>query len=230
MKKLEEIRVDVCVKPQEDYKSIQLHVFADASKIAYCACAYVRVEYPDHIRVTLVTSKGRISPRKPMSIIKMEVQAAVIGSRMLQSAIRAFDEINFTSTHLWSDSKSYLHMLNNDSKRFEVWFSVRLAEIHESTNLADWNYCPTKLNVADLLSRGVMPGDEKRSKEFYNGPSFLKLPPTEWPTQAQEDTSETIAVSHLYATSKEKDSETETGLERMIKYYDNLFKLKRKSG
>ena len=55
----------------------------------------------------------------------------------------------------------------------------------------------------------------------------MKLPPTEWPAQ-EEDTSEIVAVSHLYAASKEKDSSvTETGVERMIKYYDDIFKLKR---
>ena len=64
LKALQNVRVDVCVKPSAEYSTIQLHVFVDASKVGYGACAYVRVEYPNHIRVTLVTSKGRICPQK----------------------------------------------------------------------------------------------------------------------------------------------------------------------
>ena len=224
---LQDLRVDVCLKPSDSYSSIQLHVFVDASKIGYGACAYVRTEYSDHVRVTLVTSKGRICPRKALSIIKLEVQAGVVGSRLAQNLRRTLDEISFTSTHLWSDSKSFLHMLKNNSKRFEIWFAVRLGEIHESTEIPEWRYCPTKINCADHLSRGVMPGDVKRSESFYSGPEFLKLPEDGWPKAGLEDEEKVAAtVAHLYAAPSDVEPER-SGIQCMIEYYDDIFNLKR---
>jgi len=58
-------------------------------------------------------------------------------------------------------------MLANESKRFQIWFGYPLAEIHESTTLVQWRYCPTKLNTADMISRGVMPSDLDKAKVFF---------------------------------------------------------------
>ena len=40
---------------------------------------------------------------------------------------------------------------------------------------------PTKLNPADLLTRGLSISTLAEEKQWWNGPSFLKQPPSEWP-------------------------------------------------
>ena len=108
LKALQDLRIDVCVKPADDYESIQLHIFVDAAKGGYGTCCYVRVDYKDHIRVTLVTSKGRVCPRKPLSIIRLELQAAVTGSRLARTVLDSLDEIQFGNVVLWSASHVFL--------------------------------------------------------------------------------------------------------------------------
>ena len=223
---LQELRIDVCVKPSDDYITIQMHIFSDASKIGYGTCCYIRVDYGSHVKITLVTSKGRICPRKLLSPIKLEVQAAVVGSRVSKTVTQSFDEIKFDQTILWSDSKSFLHMMRNQSKRFELWFAVRLDEVHETTGLSRWRYCPTDMNPADHISRGVMPGDTKRSKSFYEGPEFLKLPEQEWPKHLEEDEEIIACVANLYVVQDEKMEEM-GGIHKMIDFYNSSFSLKR---
>ena len=93
LKALQELRIDVCLKSSDEYESIQLHIFSDAAKSGYGACAYVRVDYKDHIRVTLVTFKGRVCSRKPLSIIRLELQAVLVGSRFARSVLDSLKDI-----------------------------------------------------------------------------------------------------------------------------------------
>ena len=78
--------------------NIDLHVFADSSKLAYGAVAYFRAETDNQIHCSFITGKSRLAPikQRALTIPKLELQAAVIASRM-KSVI--LEEINqFQST------------------------------------------------------------------------------------------------------------------------------------
>ena len=47
--------------------------------------------------------------------------------------------------------------------------------------LSDGDIAPTKENPADLVSRGVKGSVLKNSKEWWEGPEFLKENPKNWP-------------------------------------------------
>lgn len=68
-----------------------LHVFCDASGIAYGAVAYFRTVTRGCINVSFVISKTRLAPIKALTVPRLELQAAVIVSR-LNSKI--FEEID----------------------------------------------------------------------------------------------------------------------------------------
>lgn len=61
---------------------IQLHIFCDASSNAFAAVAYLRFEYQNKIECTLINSKARVAPLKPVSFPRLDLQAALIGARM----------------------------------------------------------------------------------------------------------------------------------------------------
>lgn len=65
-----------------DSENIQLHTFVDAGEYAYCAVSYLVVQLGDRVTVTLVASKSKVAPLKPLSIPRMELQAALIGVRL----------------------------------------------------------------------------------------------------------------------------------------------------
>ncbi|XP_003376923.1 Pao retrotransposon peptidase family protein [Trichinella spiralis] len=64
-------------------RRIELHVFGDASKAAYAACAYLRVESMDEqISVRLMIAKTRVTPIKPISLPRLELVAALLCARL----------------------------------------------------------------------------------------------------------------------------------------------------
>ncbi|XP_028413784.1 uncharacterized protein LOC114536629 [Dendronephthya gigantea] len=68
--------------------TIQLHVFGDASELAFCSVVYLRFTYGDgSASVSFVIAKTRVAPKKQLSIPKLELQAAVLCTRL--ASVRA---------------------------------------------------------------------------------------------------------------------------------------------
>ena len=66
---------------------MSLHVFADASKEAYGAVVYQKAEYQDGTSpqsVSLVASKSKVAPLQSVSIPRLELMGAVLGSELAQ--------------------------------------------------------------------------------------------------------------------------------------------------
>ncbi|XP_058977874.1 uncharacterized protein LOC131802204 [Musca domestica] len=60
---------------------VQLHTFVDASKDGYAAVCYFRLKKNDTIVCSIVGSKTRVAPIKITSVPRLELMAALIGSR-----------------------------------------------------------------------------------------------------------------------------------------------------
>ncbi|VDI36402.1 Hypothetical predicted protein [Mytilus galloprovincialis] len=86
-----------------------------------------------------------------MSIQKLELVAAVIGSRLLKH-LKSY--ISFSQATLWSDSQITLSWLMT-KKQVPIFVKNRVTEINQLTHGFSWRYCPTDSNPADLLSRGM---------------------------------------------------------------------------
>lgn len=63
--------------------NLELHGFVDASLSAYTATAYFRVVQRDTVRFSLVSSKTKVAPPKQLSVHSLELQAAVLGTRLV---------------------------------------------------------------------------------------------------------------------------------------------------
>ena len=103
-------------------QSLQLHLFCDASEIAYGAVAYFRTVTCGPVNVSFVISKTRLAPIKTLTIPCLELQAAVVAARL---KTKILEEINFEvdETHFWSDSKIVVHYLSNTQTRFNMYVS-----------------------------------------------------------------------------------------------------------
>jgi hypothetical protein len=64
----------------------------------------------------------------------------------------------------------------------------RLSIIPEVTSPHDWRYVPSKINTADIASRGVNPQDTEKLDIWLNGPEFLIRNEAEWPVQVSNST------------------------------------------
>lgn len=90
---------------------IELHGFADASKVAYGACLYVRCIGRDGVTSKLLCSKSKIAPLKQMTIPRQELCAALLLSRLVEKAVPAL-QMEFQRILLWI-VKSYLPGFRN---------------------------------------------------------------------------------------------------------------------
>ncbi|GFX39930.1 integrase catalytic domain-containing protein [Trichonephila clavipes] len=61
---------------------IKIHIFCDASKLAYGAAAYVKVRKQNEVLVNLITSKTRVAPLKAVTLPRLELLGALVSARL----------------------------------------------------------------------------------------------------------------------------------------------------
>ncbi|XP_071145385.1 uncharacterized protein [Mytilus edulis] len=116
-------------------------------------------------------AKNRVAPLKQLTIPRLELMAAVIGSRLL-AHIR--NTLQITRAVLWSDSQIVLTWLSS-KKTLKPFISNRVKEITELTEELTWRYCPSESNPADLLSRGITIDKFKDNRLWMHGPDWLTV-------------------------------------------------------
>ncbi|XP_065094004.1 uncharacterized protein LOC135714552 [Ochlerotatus camptorhynchus] len=154
---------------------IELHGFADASKLAYGACLYVRCIDSDRgVLTKLLCSKSKVAPLKELTIPRKELCAALLLSRLVDKAVPAL-QIEFQKILLWSDSQIVLAWLKKSSASLQVFVRNRVAEINESAYKwnAKWDYVHTSNNPADVVSRGQLADSLRVNRLWWSGPVFL---------------------------------------------------------
>ena len=81
-----------------------LCVFTDASQDAFGACAYIRWETEKgEFDIRFIAAKSRVAPLKHLTIPWLELQAAVLASR-LQTTIKEETSFQFKETFIFTDS------------------------------------------------------------------------------------------------------------------------------
>jgi hypothetical protein len=145
--------------------NVVLHIFVDASTTAYGTVAYVT----SNSHSSMVMSKSRVAPLKKLTLPQLELMAAVTGSRL---ASYLSNHLKVTKIVFWSDSQIVIYWLSSQ-KDLKCFIQNRVKEIHQATNNATWNYCPTSDNPADLLTRGISADDLSKSNLWTHGPPWL---------------------------------------------------------
>ena len=183
--------------------NITLHMFFDASKYAYAAALFVRVESPSDVNIYLVQAKSRVGPTSEISIPHMELLAATMGARLMNSVSHAMDFSN-VKVFYWTDSTTVLSWLRlgRQWSRF-VW--NRVEEVRKFTCIENWRHVAGFLNPADLPSRGCNILQLIQSK-WWEGPCWLKNREDELP-QEEPTIDEDLVYSEV-AESNQKCSTT----------------------
>lgn len=156
--KIGQCRLPRCFSPHMmTSDDIQLHLFADASEVAFAAAAYWRISRGDgSYDVVLIAGKSRGAPKKMLSIPRLELQAAVLATR-LRTNVESCCQIRVNRVCLWTDSMTVLHWIGSDARRYKEFVGHRIAEILETTSVNEWRYVPSADNVADDGTRAKYP-------------------------------------------------------------------------
>ncbi|CAH2218177.1 jg24405 [Pararge aegeria aegeria] len=175
---LKTLNIPRCIAPHST--DGELHVFTDASETAYAAVAYWRTTNENSdFHVNLIAGKARVTPLKPVSIPRLELQAALLGSRLADSLTRELD-LKINKKTYWTDSSIVLSWIKSDPRTYKTFVAHRLAEIEDLTHPQEWRWVSTLNNPADDGTRDV-PENFSRSHRWFTGPDFLKLEERCWP-------------------------------------------------
>ena len=182
---LQNISVNRCFKPQGfgNIHNAQLHFFSDGSELGYGASAYLRlVDVHGNITCSFVIGKSRLAPIKQVSIPRLELSGAVTACRLYRLLSDEL-EIKLDQVTFWTDSMIVLGYIKNVSRRFKTFVGNRLSVIHDTTSPDQWCYVESKLNPADIASRGIDASDTENLRTWLNGPEFLWNDREHWPQQ-----------------------------------------------
>ena len=93
---------------------VDLHIFADASLEVMCIVAYFRDQQTGGL--AYVVGKNRVAPMKQQSISRLELQAAMYGTRLNQLIVDEHD-VEIARTFFWTDSTTVRQWLHGADKK-----------------------------------------------------------------------------------------------------------------
>ncbi|XP_065076352.1 uncharacterized protein LOC135699955 [Ochlerotatus camptorhynchus] len=173
--------------------SIELHFFADASDKAYGTCCYVRAQSIQEVSVKLLVSKSKVSPLAARHMIaRLELCAAHLSTHLYKKVASSLQTV--PTAFFWSDSTTVIQWLRSSPGRWKTFVANRVSQIQAATPVDKWNHVAGSDNPADDISRGLDPTELLHKARWWNGPSWLKVPPELWPAGALP-TKETAEVS-----------------------------------
>ena len=120
-------------------------------------------------QASFLIGKCKVAPIKQISVPKMELEAAVIGVRLLQ-LIQKEMTLEFDQIFLWSDNQVVLDWIASIKKQ-NVSVSNRLQEINKISSSQQWHHISTYLNPADHGTRGLETNEIQQ--KWLDSPNFL---------------------------------------------------------
>jgi len=160
--------------------------FCDASQHGYAAVIYLCVlDNRGDTRISLVGSKTKLAPIKPLTIPRLELNAAELLARWLNRVKYTLDQqLHIVGVYAWTDSTIVLSWLVNRYETFKVYVSNRVHRINSLLPGCIWSHVSSADNPADCASRGVLPSELASLTLYWEGPSFLRCDPPSWPVGA----------------------------------------------
>ena len=182
-------------RPLDVVGKSQLFCFFDGSDVAYASVIYVRWVLRDgSIVVRILNSKSRATPLQRISTPRSELNGAVLASRLVLSTLQSLSPCDEIPERVWmiGDSECTLASLEKVSGAFGEYFGNRIGEILDNQakierfcpvgNNGEWWFVPSSDNAADQATRLNTDCNELGlDSEWQNGPSYLKLPESQWP-------------------------------------------------
>lgn len=180
--RLNELRIERWIGTTSNADT-EIHVFCDASSIAYAAVAYTKTTARDtnEVSIRLLAARAKVAPVKTISIPRLELCAAQLGAQLYHD-IKAPLNLTNEPAWFWSDSTVTLAWLHKPSNTLKTYVANRVTHVLTLTKLEQWNHVPTTENPADCASRGLQPSELVNHPLWWHGPRFLLESRDKWPT------------------------------------------------
>ena len=164
--------------------NIELHAFGDASLKGYGAVVYLRCQLSSgEIWSVLCRSCARVAPLERKTLPRLELLGSLVTAQLLTNVIKSLhlpEDVNYTC---WTDSMVALGWISGLPSKWKPWVANRVSAIQALTNPQRWKHVAGMDNPADLLTRGMTAERLVDSEFWWYGPSFLRKPGEEMPSQ-----------------------------------------------
>lgn len=132
------------------------------------------------ITSALLTAKTKVAPISQTTIPRLELQAAVMLSKVIKRVITVCEFQN-AEYYAWSDSAITLYWLRKLPHTLKIFVGNRVAAIAKNMQMKTWAHVESQSNPADLVSRGLNAEDLLKAKIWKQGPKWLLKDKAEWP-------------------------------------------------
>ncbi|XP_055644930.1 uncharacterized protein LOC129780567 [Toxorhynchites rutilus septentrionalis] len=145
-----------------------------------------------------------------LTVPRLELQAAVLGSRLLNSVI-SMHALPVTKRVLWSDSSTVLAWIRSDQRRYHQYVGFRIGEILATTDVSEWRKIGSTLNVSDDATKWGSGPNISSDSRWFHGPEFLRAPEESWPVNDEKDvsTEEEVITCNVHCPTQEPLVETD---------------------
>lgn len=224
-KNITKIRVPRWLHTPEVIEDVQLHGFCDASQVAYGAVLYLRSTYvTKSIGSQLICAKSRVAPLKIVSLPRLELCAALLLSKLV-AKIKEIWPYSFNKIVLWTDSQIVLAWLSASPSRWTTFVANRTAEIQELTSSCQWRHIDSKLNIADIITRGCDCDALIANRDWWQGPQLIM---SDYQLQTSQPNSESNSASVPEQRSNAMLAQTNQNFfQTVISKFSNFSRLQR---
>ena len=162
----------------ETVDQFELHMFGDSSQDVFCAVGFLRgrLSSSHKTQISFIFGKARVAPMKALSIRKLELQAALLATRLKDDILTAHT-VCINHVYMCTDRTTTLQWLNSTEK-LPVFVANRVGEILESTTIDEWHHVLSGDNPADTGTRGIS-SEALMGSSCVIGSSILRT--TGWP-------------------------------------------------
>ncbi|XP_055715021.1 uncharacterized protein LOC129809234 [Phlebotomus papatasi] len=183
---IELLRIPRWVVNVESPAQVELHVFSDASSLAYGAAIFLVCEDVNgHRSSGLLTAKSKITPLKSteaqgneLTIPKAELLGAQMAAELMFMVSKA---LGIERKFYWTDAAVVLHQIYSPSEKRETFVRNKVRIIRKLSQAEEWGHVPTKQNPADALSRGSTVQELMINNLWWLGPDWLTKGTDSWP-------------------------------------------------
>ena len=107
-----------------------------------------------------------------MSVVRLELLAAVVNARLLKFVAESLT-LKVDRVVCWPDSMVTLQWIRGSSSQWKTFIANRVAEIQSTWDPKHWKHCSGEDNPADLLTHGLPAKVLADSKLWWAGSCWL---------------------------------------------------------
>ena len=150
----------------------------DSSQDVFCAVGFLRARLSSShkTQISFIFVNARVAPMKALFLPKLELQAALLATRLKDDEMTA-STISNNHVYMWTDSTTVLQWLNSNEK-LPVFVANRVGEILESTTIDEWHDVLSGDNPADTGTWRIS-SEALKNSSCVIGPSILRT--ADWP-------------------------------------------------